>query len=230
MSIPRKDSALVDWSTNADARLNADAAAYGTTEAVASAYRVVHNAFVAAYNNLVAARAAGIRSEALTSLMAKGKAELLDFARPLYATIKVNAAVSDAAKIELGVKLPVARRTPQPVPDFAPGLTVVSVDGRRVTIRLSDPANPTHRRMPAGTDGAILMSHVGGTPPSDSGAFKYECSTSRTTAVILFPESVVPGTKVYITAAFFNGRKQNGPACAAVGTTINYGGSMPMAA
>ncbi|MEA2708233.1 MAG: hypothetical protein QOF78_834, partial [Phycisphaerales bacterium] len=60
--------------------------------------------------------------------------------------------------------------------------------------------------------------------------YKYEGSTSRTTVEILFPESVAPGTQVWLTAFFFNERKQNGPACAAVGTLINYGGTMPMAA
>ena len=41
---------------------------------------------------------------------------------------------------------------------------------------------------------------------------------------------VAPGTQVWLTAFFFNERKQNGPACAGVGAIINYGGSMPMAA
>jgi len=126
--------------------------------------------------------------------------------------------------------VPSDHRTPQPAPSFAPGLTIVSVDGRLVTVRLYDPANPTHKRMPETTAGAVLMSYVGETAPTDPAACKYECNTSRTIAQILFPETATPGTKVYIIASFFNGRKQNGPACMPVETTINYGGSMPMAA
>ena len=104
------------------------------------------------------------------------------------------------------------------------------MDGRLVRVRLFDPANPTRRRMPPGVDGATVLSHVGATAPADLGGFKYEGSSSRTTVDILFPETAVPGTLVWLTAFFFNNRKQNGPAAAAVSAHINYGGTMPMAA
>jgi hypothetical protein len=149
---------------------------------------------------------------------------------PLQANVHPPAAVTAAAKIELGVVVPNPEPSPRPVPSFAPLLTVVSVDGRLVKIRLADPAHPTHKRMPAGVDGATVMSFVGAEAPSDPFDYKYEGSTSKTTVDILFPESVAPGTQVWLTAFFFNERKQNGPACAGVGAIINYGGTMPMAA
>ena len=123
-----------------------------------------------------------------------------------------------------------AQPSPIPAPNFAPRLTVVSVDGRLVKVRLSDPANPTRGRIPGGVNGAIVMSHVGPTAPSDPSAYRMEGPTSRTSVDILFPESVAPGTQVWLTAVWFNERKQMGPACSPVGTHINYGGSMPMAA
>ena len=230
MSIPTKDSSLVEWSTNANTRLTAAPATYGTTAAIATQYDTLHDAFVLAYDNLIAARAAGTRSESLTALKDGAKVNLLAFARPLYRQIQANTGVTDAAKIELGVHVIDFQPTPQPVPGFAPGLTVVSVDGRMVRIRLSDPANPTRKRMPDGVNGATVMSFVGASAPSNPTAYKYEGSTSKTTVDILFPESVAPGTQVWLTAFFFNERKQNGPACTAVGAVINYGGTMPMAA
>jgi hypothetical protein len=230
MAIPTKDVDLVTWSTNANTRLTAAPATYGTTAAVATQYDTLHNAYVLAYDNLAAARAAGTRSESLTAIRDQRKFDLLDFARPLYKQIQANTAVTAAAKIELGVVVPDVEPTPRPVPGFAPGLTVVSANGRLVKIRLSDPANPTRRRMPAGVNGATVMSFVGAAAPADPSLYKYEGSTSRTTVDILFPETVAPGTQVWLTAFFFNDRKQNGPACAAVGAVINYGGTMPMAA
>ena len=230
MAIPTKDVSLVDWSTNANTRLTAAPATYGTTAAVATAYTAVHDPFIAAYNNLVAARAAGTRSESLTALKDAAKLALLNFARPLYKTIQVNTAVTDAAKIELGVHVIDVQPTPIPVPGFAPGLSVVSVDGRLVKICLFDPANPTRRRIPDGVNGAIVMSHIGPTAPTDPAAYKMEGPTSRTTVNILFSESVAPGTQVWLTAVWFNERKQMGPATAPVTTNINYGGSMQMAA
>ena len=231
MAIPAdKDAALVDWSTNANTRLTASPATYGTTSAIATQYTAVHDAFVLAYNNLIAARSAGTRSESLTSIKSDKKRDLLNFARPLYKQIQANTAVTDAAKIELGIVVPDVTPSPQPVPSAAPGLDIVSVDGRLVKIRLFDPANPTRKRIPAGVNGAIVMSAIAPVAPTDPGAFKMQGPTSRTTVEILFLETVAPGTQVWLTAVWFNERKQMGPACAPVGAVINYGGSMPMTA
>jgi hypothetical protein len=228
MAIPTKDSSLVDWSTNAKTRLTASPATYGTTAPVAAQYATLHDAYVLAYDNLVTARAAGTRSESLTSLRNAAKFALLAFARPLYKQIQANTAVTAAAKIELGVVVPDVLPSPVPPPAMAPALSVVRVDGRVVRIRLADLAHPTRRRMPAGVNGATVMSFVGPTPPADPFACKYEGSTSRTSVDVLFPESIAPGTQVWLTAFFFNARKQNGPACAPVGAVINYGSTMPM--
>ncbi len=230
MAIPTTDAALVIWSDNANTRLTAAPANYGTTAAVATQYNTLHTSFVDARDAVAAARAAGLRSSPLCAAKDDAKLALLAFARPLYKTIQANVAVTDAAKIELGVVVPDRQPSPQPVPGFPPQLTIVSVNGRLVKIRLSDPAHPTHRRMPAGCDGATVMSFVGEEAPVDPAVYKYEGATSKTTVDVLFPESLAPGTQVWLTAFFFNERKQNGPACPAVGAVLNYGGSMPMAA
>src|SRR5688500_6162459 len=190
MAIPTKDVSLVDWSTNTTARLTASPVTYGTTAAVATQYDGLHDAFVLAYNNLVAARAAGVRSSPLASIKDSAKQALLDFARPLYKQIQANTAVTDAAKIELGVVVPDTEPSPQPVPSFAPKLIVEKVDGRLVTIRLADPANDTRKRMPAGCNGATVMSFVGATAPTNPALYKYEGSTSKVIVEILFPETV----------------------------------------
>lgn len=230
MAIPVKDVLLVEWSTNTNTRLTAAPATYGTTAAVALHYDGLHSSFLTAYENLLAARAAGVRSRPLASIKDDAKRDLLAFARPLYKQIQANTAVTDAAKIELGVHVPDVEPSPQGVPSFAPKLFVEKVDGRLVTVRVADPADDTRKRMPAGCDGATILSFVGETAPTNPAVYKYEGSTSRVTVDILFPETVEPGTQVWLTAFFFNERKQNGPACTAVGAVINYGGTMPMAA
>lgn len=231
MAIPtNKDVDLVNWSTNANTRLNASPTTYGTTALVAAAYTAVHDLFIAAFDNLMAARAAGNRSQSLTSIKNDTKRNLLDFARPLYKTIQANTAVTDAAKIELGVHVPDVEPSPQPIPSTAPLTRVVSVNGRVVRVALRDEADPDRARIPAGIDGAIVMTYVGETAPTDPSLFTMQGPTSRTTVDIVFPESATPGTKVWITAVWFNERKQMGPASDPISTNINYGGSMPMAA
>ena len=231
MAIPvNKDVDLLNWSTNVDTRLTASPATYGTTAAVATQYSAVHDPFVAAYNALIAAREAGTRSESLTSIKDAARTALLDFARPLYRTIQYNTAVTDAAKIELGITIPDVEPTPIPVPGFAPGLQVRSVNGRLVSIRLFDPANPERKRFPEGVKGAIVMSFIGATAPTNPSLYKMEGPTTTVDTSVLFPEGTAPGTQVWLTALFVNERMQMGPACTAVGTQINYGGSMPIAA
>src|SRR3954452_25219299 len=95
--IPTKDSALVEWSTNANTRLTASPATYGTTAAVATQYDTLHDAYVLAVNNLNAARPAGVRSSPLAATRSSARLALLNSARPLYKTIQANTAVSDAA-------------------------------------------------------------------------------------------------------------------------------------
>jgi hypothetical protein len=231
MAIPTKDVSLVAWSSNVDARLAASPGDFGVTPAIAAAYHAVHAPFVDAYQALIAARASGTRSESQTALKDGAKFALLKFARPLYRQVQSNTAVPPAAKVELGIALPDPAPGPRPVPVVAPVLTVVSVDGRLVRCRLADPANPTRRRLPLTVDGATVLSFVGGdAAPADPGLYKYEGGTSRSTFDVLFGEGVRPGTKVWLTACFFNDRKQNGPACAPVGAIVNYGGTIPMAA
>mgnify|MGYP006174276281 CR=1 FL=1 len=46
MAIPRKDSALLDWSTNANTRLTASPLTYGTTAAIALEYNALHVLFL----------------------------------------------------------------------------------------------------------------------------------------------------------------------------------------
>ena len=231
MAIPTVDALLLDWSTNANTRLTSSPATYGTTATVATAYAAVHAPFATAFENLVAARSSGVRSEPLTAIKSAAKFALLNFARPLYKQIQANTAVTAAAKIELGVHVPNTEPTPWPPPGIAPELTVVSVNGRSVRVRMSDPAHPTRRRLPLGVDGATVLSYVGPVAPTIvPGPYKYEGGTARSTFDVLFPNDVAPGTQIWLVAFFFNERKQNGPACAPVGALINYGGTIPMAA
>ena len=74
--------------------------------------------------------------------------------------------------------------------------------------------------------GATVLSYVGAEPPDALGSWKFEGNTGRTTGEVVFPDTVAPGAKVWLTAFWFNARKQSGPACAPVGTNVQFGISM----
>src|SRR6478672_1739290 len=116
MAIPAEnDSLLVAFSTNFNDRIVAAPATYGFSAAQASAYTALHTPFVSAYNAVVAARESGTRSRSLVASKDAAKASLLGYARQLYAQVQSSLTVTDAAKIELGVKVRSAP-SPQPIP------------------------------------------------------------------------------------------------------------------
>ncbi len=81
---------------------------------------------------------------------------------------------------------------------------------------------------PAGVSGASIFSYVEATAPSDISAWKFEGNTGKT-AVVVFPNTTAAGATVWLTAFWFNPRKQSGPACTPVSTNVQRG-SVSMAA
>ncbi len=78
--------------------------------------------------------------------------------------------------------------------------------------------------------GATIFSYVGATPPTDASAYKFEGNTALTTFDVTFPDTVVPGSAVWITAMWFNTRAQSGPAAQPVQATVQYAFAMPVSA
>jgi hypothetical protein len=139
-----------------------------------------------------------------------------------------DGSVTDGQKLSLGLNVK-ASPSPIPVPSSAPGLDVVSVSAWTVKIKLHDSTSSAKRGKPPGVSGAAVFSFVGATPPTDIAAWKFEGNTGRTNIDVAFANTLAPGALVWLTAFWFNGRKQSGPACAPVSTNLQ-GGSVSMAA
>ena len=125
---------------------------------------------------------------------------LKNSARLLATIIQGQATVTDAQKIELGLTV---RSAPSriPRPADAPALDIVSVERRTVHLRLHDATDASRRGKPAGVAGATLFSFIGPTPPSNPNDWKFEGNTTRTTFDVTFPDSVAPGTQVWVCAS-----------------------------
>jgi hypothetical protein len=225
MAVPTKDSLLAGYSTNFDVRVNATPATYGFTAAQATAYSAVHDPFIAALNAVIAADAAGTRSSALVATKNTAKRALLTVAREMYAQCQASIAVTDTAKIELGITIRNAP-TPKPVPGSAPAMDIVSVAQNTVDVRLHDATDSSHRGKPVDVDGAAIFSFVGDEPPTADQGWNFEGNVTRTRVNIEFPASVAPGSKVWFTAFWFNERKEAGPLCAPISTRLQGGAAM----
>jgi hypothetical protein len=177
---------------------------------------------------MMSARANGTRSEQMTAMRDAMRLAMLNLVRPIYVAVQAATVISDPEKIALGVHVRDARPSRASVPDIAPLLTVTQVDGAVVTFAIRDPNNPDRKAKPDGVTGISYFSHVGETAPSAASAFKFEGNTGQTTVSIDFGSSVATGAKVWLSAFYFNNRKQSGPACSPTGATIGAGSTMPI--
>ena len=222
MAIPTKDSLLVPYSTNWDTRINEDATLFGLTPAQGTTYTAVHTPYLAAYNAVMQARADGTWSQSLTATKDAAKADLLAYARQLYAFVQANADVSDANKILLGVDVRSSSRTPIPAPTERPGMDLVSVVGHTVKVRLHG-TGPGKRR-PAGCVAAWIYSFIGAAYPSDPSAWTFNGSCSSGDFTVDFPASVADGSQVWICAAYINAKQESGPISVPITATLQFAG------
>ena len=221
---PSTDSALLAWSLNFSTLISATPTAYGLTAAQATAYATLHTA----YGTALAACDPSTRTKAAVSNKNVARTNLKNSARLLANLINGTASVTNAQKITLGLNV---RATPSPIPQpsTAPGLSVRSVSGWTVKIKLSDTGSSAKRGKPPGVSAGSVFSYVGATAPSDISSWKFEGNTGKTLVDVAFASTLAPGTQVWLTAYWFNGRKQSGPATSPVSTNLQ-GGSVSLAA
>jgi hypothetical protein len=220
VAVPTQDDALANWSTNFSTRISAGAVSFGLTTALATAYATLHGSFLTAR---AAASVPGTRSASLVAAKNTAKAALVANARDLYQIVQGTPSVTNAQREDLGITVRKAEPTPIPPPDAPPALVITSVSGWTVSVRLRDSVEAARRGRPLGCAGASVFSFVGATPPGDIASWKFEANTGKTKFDVAFDPSLAPGTRVYLTAFWFSGRKQSGPACAPVGTNLQGG-------
>ena len=224
MSIPLKDALLVPFSTNFNDRIVASPATFSLSAPQAAAYTALHTPYVTAYNAMMNARANGTRSESLTATKDSNKLALLKYARELYAFVQSNNSVSDANKILLGIHLRVVPG-PIPRPGVRPGMDIVSVANRTVTVHIHDSASSAKRGKPAGTTAAWVYSFVGAEYPSDPAAWAFEGATTKPKFGVTFPNTVAGGTQVWLCAAWINAKQEAGPVSVPITTNLQGGGA-----
>jgi hypothetical protein len=222
--LPRTDDALLAWSANFSALITATPTAYGLTAALASSYAAVHTTFATA----LGACDPGQRSKTTVAAKNEARTNLKIQARLLANLVEGTSTVTDAQKVELGLNV---RKppTPTPVPTTPPVLEVISVSAWTVKIKLREQGGTGRRGKPVGVAGASFFSYVGGEPPTDLAQWKFEGNTGRTSFDVAFTSTLPAGTRVWLTAFWFNGRKISGPICNPVGINLQ-GGSVALAA
>jgi hypothetical protein len=183
------------------------------------------NTLVTVYQTALAACEPGLRNKSNVQAKNTARLALKTMARDFSRIVQGQATVTNAQKAALGLNV---RATPTPIPPPAvvPQVDIVSVIGRTVKIRLHNSEVAGKRGKPANVKGAAVFSYVGTTAPTDPTLYKFEGNTTLTVVDVAFPETVAPGTSVFITAMWFNERAQSGPPATPVQAFIQYGMSM----
>jgi hypothetical protein len=216
--LPYTDPGLLAWSLNFSTRITATPTAFGLTAALASSYAGLHSAYAAA----LADCDPNTRSKALVIAKNQARANLKANARLLSNLVQGTASVTDAQKSELGLNVR-KQPTPIPPPTQAPVLTVEKVSGWTLSIRLKTVQGGTRGRL-AQTLGAAVFSYAGENPPTDISQWTQQGLVGKAMFDVVMSNELPPGTKVWLTAYWFNGSKESGPACPPVPTYIQYGG------
>lgn len=221
---PQTDPGFLAWSLQFKTLLVATPTAFGVSTLQATNYGTLHDAFATS----MAAVEPGVRTKSAVVTKNACKKAAMTNARFLAGIIYGTSTVSNAQRTALGLPLKQAPM-PVPVPGSSPAVEVVSVSGWNVKVKIHD-STSTRRGKPKTAQGAALFSYVGTTPPTEISDWKFESNVSRSPAEVIFDSALPAGTKVFLTAFWFNNRKQSGPACSPVSTNLQGGGVVTLAA
>lgn len=218
--LPAREAELDTWSRTFGLKITAAPTAYGLVAAQATAFAALNTAWHAAY--LVTLDNA---TRTPMAIQAKNDAKdaLIDGAdgiRQLVRIIQAFPALTNPQRVELGITVPDADPTPVPPPSEPPVLAVLSTLGRTVKLQLRDMADSEKRGRPAGVAGATILLFVGEEAPIDPMEWVFCLNTTKTEVDIDFQPTIVPGSKVWMTAFWKNRREQSGPAAVPVSTRI----------
>jgi hypothetical protein len=150
MAIPLKDELLAPYADNWNTRIATGYATFALTSAQATAFAAVYQPYADAWAALQAARAAGIRSESLTTAKQTAKENLLPLFRELYAFVQNSLSVTAANKDLLGVTVKSSERTPTAPPGAVSNFTAAIEGNGALTIRWKSDN-------PAGVGGTMYM-------------------------------------------------------------------------
>ena len=216
-SFPRNTKDLIAWSGPFITTLSDDPPAFGATIDQCADYKTTRDRLVSAWDVVNAAetdtRPARVR-------LGDAKRHLVNATRSLVDVLQAWPQQTDENRAKL--KLHIRDRTPtrKPRPKHPPLVEMLAQRGRTVEFRLRDATDENRRGRPVNVAGASVLSHVGDAPPDDVEGWKFEGIITKVKFPVEFPSTVAPGSKVWVTAVWFNDRGESGPPSRPFGTHI----------
>lgn len=219
MAVPKIDAQLRSYAINFSTRVAENPSSFGVTEPQSTQLESATNAFVTAYDTMMAGRDSGNRSQAQTVIKDDTKKTLLQILRDLYKVIGGMPSVTNDQRVQLGIHVPDVEPTPIPPPSDKPVITLGKADGFYLPFTVTNPGYPGKGKGP-GISGLALFTFVGPTPPQELHQWQFQANMSTMSGVIGFPPTLPPFSKVWVSGFFFNPRKQSGPMADPVSTNL----------
>jgi hypothetical protein len=142
--------------------------------------------------------------------------------------IAANPSVTNAQLLALNLNPRVSpQRQAQPVEP--PSVSVISVVGRRVKLRICDALSASNRTKAVGAIGAQVYTFVGEDAAAESRDYQFQCMTTRTVAEIQFPNNVPSGATVWVSCRWVGTRGQASQGSTPISFTLQGGAVTPAA-
>jgi hypothetical protein len=219
--LPLSDDGLASWALSFATYINSgiDPTTIGLTLDEATAYQMLQQDYA---TKLAAAKDPETRGNATIYAKQEAKQSLVSESRRLAMIVTNYPATTNKQRQAMGLTIKDTTPSPVPVPDSAPVVEVREVKNQRITLVLHN-AESTSRAKPAGVKGATLFSYVGESTPAALSDWKFEGNVTRTLVDLDMPATVPNGSKVWITAFWFNSKAESGPATAPIYTYLGGG-------
>ncbi|XAL99355.1 hypothetical protein OT109_17465 [Phycisphaeraceae bacterium D3-23] len=217
--MPSRQVELGRFFASLSSKLVADPEGYGLVAAQAAAYQTLQQAYAAA---LTVALDPATRSP--THIQKKNAARDAAIAetRKLVDIMQAWPGMTNAKRSALGISLRDNVHTRAAIPSSAPKVSVDSVSGRLFNIALRKD-DSTSRSKPTGVRAAWVYTAFGDEQPTTFGAFDFRGEARKADTQIVMPESVAPGTKVWVSACWVNTAGKPGPASLPIATWTTHG-------
>ncbi len=218
--LPSEEAKLVVWTGEFLANIQANPTSYGLVAQDATDYATTRTRFVDAYNKVQ-----NPITKTPPNITAKNTAKktLINATRMLVDVIQAWPQMTNEKRRELKITERDKKPVPTPVPG-TPFVKVASINGRKVTLSLQQ--SKTSKGKPKGVSGANVFVFYGEQPPATANGWKFETGTGRS-KVTLNLTDVEAACTVWITAFWFNGRKEAGQAADPISVNLAAMSALP---
>lgn len=205
--IPAKNAGLIAWAANFSGLISAAPPTYGLTTGDATAIAAQYTSLNADYALITSP---STKTAATVSAFNTQKINAVALFRPYAQAISLNAGVSSANKIAVGVNPRTSVPLPITTPTTTPVLTAQSASTAGIIVRYRDStASPSVKSKPYGVIGTLIYAKASATVITDPTTLNFEGTQTKSPFTLSMPATA--GMIVYMAARWVTKKGLVGP-------------------